>query len=301
MSLAAAGLYSKMLSYSADKMTDGRVPEFLLPALTGGEDPGPVVSELETAGMVYRDGNAWQIHSYKKHNMTRAEWEAERTRQRNKKRKQRSESRDCPPGTGEGTTPGSPGGVSTSSSSSEILSLPSDPDLYQPGGSQDCTGEHEVALRWQDVVRVWADWYTRITGGLQVDLHMCREGAESIVRRLGSPARTVGLAAVQDAVEALARSKWWESKGARIPGWDHFVKRFDSYLLDARGAPGERKRQKHERELGRLADERREATERRDWGRVESIDAEISQLEGRSDNAGGDVVPLDIRRGLGIG
>lgn len=73
--LAAVGLYALGLSYSADNLTDGRLPErWVLGQMVGEADT--LVDELIEAGMWEKDGDEYVVHDFEVYNLTRSQWEA---------------------------------------------------------------------------------------------------------------------------------------------------------------------------------------------------------------------------------
>jgi hypothetical protein len=92
VSLDAVGLWAKMLSYCADKVTDGVVPSFMVPALAPNDDPAPLLTELMGSGMLLEHPDGYEIHSYLDHNMSAKEWESKKKSERDRKRSVRKDS-----------------------------------------------------------------------------------------------------------------------------------------------------------------------------------------------------------------
>jgi len=104
VSLAAVGLHAKAIAYCADKMTDGRVPKWMVPALAVGVDIAELVTELlrvttcntskKLRPMWIDKGDYYQLHDYEKSNITSAEWEIEKERARKGMAKKRNENKE---------------------------------------------------------------------------------------------------------------------------------------------------------------------------------------------------------------
>jgi hypothetical protein len=78
LSLAAAGLHARAMSYAADQMTDGHVPRHLLAAFFGGAIDAAVVAELTTAGVWREVKTGHVIRDWSQHNITAEGWEAKK-------------------------------------------------------------------------------------------------------------------------------------------------------------------------------------------------------------------------------
>jgi hypothetical protein len=101
LSAEARSLYCAGLSYCADQMSDGAIPKYIVPALLFGNPAANPVAELlgSSPGSqpLWRDaGDAFQVHDFAEHNITRAEAEAaaEKARENGKRGGRRKQSDD---------------------------------------------------------------------------------------------------------------------------------------------------------------------------------------------------------------
>ena len=94
VSLAAEGLWARMLSFCADKLTDGRVRRNMILAMGAGAEEA--LAELLESGLVVEDGEHLLIHDYLEHNMSRADWDKRKRQARTRKRKQRQRAAEKP-------------------------------------------------------------------------------------------------------------------------------------------------------------------------------------------------------------
>ena len=85
LSLQARGLWVSMLSWCADQLSDGAVPDSALLLIAGGAPPKRHVDELAAAGLLERDDAAksWRLREWSDHNITREKYEKEKERARN--------------------------------------------------------------------------------------------------------------------------------------------------------------------------------------------------------------------------
>lgn len=90
VSLAARGLWAMMLSYCADRMTDGLVPRRFIPAL--GEGADDALSELVEAKLVHLHETTAELHDYLRHNISSAEWKKQKGTDASRKKKARAAS-----------------------------------------------------------------------------------------------------------------------------------------------------------------------------------------------------------------
>jgi hypothetical protein len=74
LSLAAAGLHARAMSYCADQMTDGHIPRHLLAAFFGGAIDQVTVAELVEAGIWKEAKGGFQIRDWDQHNITADAW-----------------------------------------------------------------------------------------------------------------------------------------------------------------------------------------------------------------------------------
>lgn len=90
VSMAARGLYATMLAYCADNLTDGRVVRQIVPGLCVGSSPEQLLTELLAVGLLAEVEGGYQVHSYEKHQLTRARWNEEKTKARERMRAKRA-------------------------------------------------------------------------------------------------------------------------------------------------------------------------------------------------------------------
>lgn len=74
-SLAACGLWAKALAYSGDKLTDGFVPESVIPVLCGADpsDRPALIAELVASGLWEKSDGGWRFHHFNDWNPTTEE------------------------------------------------------------------------------------------------------------------------------------------------------------------------------------------------------------------------------------
>lgn len=137
VNLAATGLFALGLSYAADNLTDGHLPEKWVRGQMVGEDES-LTDQLVRAGLWERAEGGFQIHDFDTYNLTREQVLSRRDYERDKKRTQR--------GTEDGTPPGSQGtGKGT-------------------GNNDDGSKGAVVAREWDE----WLDHYHAVTGRMTV-------------------------------------------------------------------------------------------------------------------------------------
>lgn len=85
LTLQARGLWVSMLSWCADQLSDGAVPDSALLLIAGGVPPKRHVDELAAVGLLERDdaAKAWRLREWSDHNITREKYEKEKERARN--------------------------------------------------------------------------------------------------------------------------------------------------------------------------------------------------------------------------
>jgi hypothetical protein len=96
LSLQARGLWVSMLSWCADQLSDGVVPDAALMLIAGGAPPRKQLDELSAAGLLERDdaAKAWRLREWADHNITREKYEKEKERARNGMAKARDVTRN---------------------------------------------------------------------------------------------------------------------------------------------------------------------------------------------------------------
>lgn len=96
LTLQARGLWVSMLSWCADQLSDGMVPDAALMLIAGGAPPRKQLDELAEAGLLERDDGArsWRLREWADHNITREKYEKEKERARNGMAKSRDVTRN---------------------------------------------------------------------------------------------------------------------------------------------------------------------------------------------------------------
>jgi hypothetical protein len=91
-SLEASGLWVRAASWTANHLTDGRIPvkvaHMIIPKRPRAIDA--LADELEASGMWLRDGDAWVFHDWQEYQPTRAKVEEERAQARSRMRRVRA-------------------------------------------------------------------------------------------------------------------------------------------------------------------------------------------------------------------
>lgn len=88
--LAALGLWTISGSWSADQLTDGHVPDYMIDEWGGAE---ALVSWLVRSGLWHEVDEGTQFHNWDEYNPTKADVEADREKNREKLRKWRERNR----------------------------------------------------------------------------------------------------------------------------------------------------------------------------------------------------------------
>jgi hypothetical protein len=96
---AARGLWASMLSYVADAMSDGFIPDVALFGFAGlaaqyGEDYDKMLAALVAGGWVERVDGGAQLVGYEDRNITRKQWERQKKETRERVQKSRRRSAD---------------------------------------------------------------------------------------------------------------------------------------------------------------------------------------------------------------
>jgi hypothetical protein len=87
----AVGVYARMISYCG-RGTDGEVPGEMVTLFTASNEAS--VEKLTAAGLIKPQGDDWLVVNFKKHNITRAQWERRKKADRERKRKERDSDKE---------------------------------------------------------------------------------------------------------------------------------------------------------------------------------------------------------------
>lgn len=82
-------LWLHAISYCSRNLTDGLIPQAMLPRLCSVNDPAKAAAELVDAGLWRVTGDGYQVHDYLDHQRSRAEVEADRTAAAERQRRSR--------------------------------------------------------------------------------------------------------------------------------------------------------------------------------------------------------------------
>lgn len=85
LSMAARGLWVSLLSWSADNLSDGAMPDAALLLVASGAPLKKERAELETSGLLVRNESrtGWVLRDWAQHNITRDKYERDKERARN--------------------------------------------------------------------------------------------------------------------------------------------------------------------------------------------------------------------------
>lgn len=93
----AAWLWVQALCWSAEHMTDGHIPTWMLLRISGEEDAHDLAARLVEVGLFETDDNGWTIHKYRDYQRTREEIEGQRAAWRGRQARHRAAGREASP------------------------------------------------------------------------------------------------------------------------------------------------------------------------------------------------------------
>jgi hypothetical protein len=87
-------LWLHAMSYCSRNLTDGHIPQAMLPRLCAIKDADKAAAELVDAGMWHVTEDGWAVHDYLDHQRSRADVQADRADAAARKRRSRAMSRN---------------------------------------------------------------------------------------------------------------------------------------------------------------------------------------------------------------
>jgi hypothetical protein len=160
------------VSYCSRNLTDGHIPQAMLPRLTSITDPGRAADELVDAGMWHATEDGYEVHDYLDHQRSRSDVEADRAKATERQRRSRANRSDVTD-TSRCDTDVTPTAESVSVSAGE----PSPHLTTATTGRADQVAERviEHRLSHQTGIRNPAAWRRRALDNLRADIDWWQE------------------------------------------------------------------------------------------------------------------------------